>query len=106
MASDDSAERVRVGFLPDGRSGEVEAGTTLRDAARTLGLGIESICGGRGTCAKCKVRVLDGHFDEQDIDSLEENVSLPSGAELRAREPELSFADWRIEVMGLVNGEF
>ena len=27
-------------------------------------------------------------------------------ASLRAREPEVSFADWRIEVMGLVNGEF
>ena len=27
-------------------------------------------------------------------------------AELRAREPEMSFDDWRIEVMGLVNGEF
>ncbi len=27
-------------------------------------------------------------------------------AELRAREPKMSFDDWRIEVMGLVNGEF
>jgi len=27
-------------------------------------------------------------------------------AELRAREPEMSFEEWRIEVMGLVNGEF
>lgn len=27
-------------------------------------------------------------------------------AELRAREPEMSFDDWRVEVMGLVNGEF
>jgi hypothetical protein len=27
-------------------------------------------------------------------------------ASLRAREPEMSFDDWRIEVMGLVNGEF
>jgi hypothetical protein len=27
-------------------------------------------------------------------------------AELRARGPEMSFVDWRIEVMGLVNGEF
>lgn len=27
-------------------------------------------------------------------------------AELRAREPEMSFEDWRIEVMGLVNGQF
>ena len=27
-------------------------------------------------------------------------------AGLRAREPEMSFDDWRIEVMGLVNGEF
>jgi hypothetical protein len=27
-------------------------------------------------------------------------------AEMRAREPKMSFDDWRIEVMGLVNGEF
>jgi len=27
-------------------------------------------------------------------------------ASLRAREPEMSFDDWRIEVMGRVNGEF
>jgi hypothetical protein len=27
-------------------------------------------------------------------------------AELKAREPEMSFDDWRVEVMGLVNGEF
>jgi len=27
-------------------------------------------------------------------------------AELRAREPEMSFDDWRVEVMGLVNGQF
>ena len=27
-------------------------------------------------------------------------------ASLRAREPEMSFDDWRVEVMGLVNGEF
>jgi hypothetical protein len=27
-------------------------------------------------------------------------------AELRAREPEMSFEDWRIEVMGLAHGEF
>ena len=27
-------------------------------------------------------------------------------ADLRAREPKMSFDDWRIEVMGLVNGEF
>ncbi|MBE3076699.1 MAG: hypothetical protein IMZ75_17505 [Actinobacteria bacterium] len=27
-------------------------------------------------------------------------------AELRTREPKMSFDDWRVEVMGLVNGEF
>lgn len=56
----------------------------MRDAARELGLDIESICGGRGTCTKCKVRVLDGRFETQDIDSNLEHVSEPSGVERRA----------------------
>jgi len=83
---DEPVERVRVGFLPDGRSGEVERGTTLRDAARALGLGIESICGGRGTCARCRVRVMEGAFDAQGIVSSGASVTGPSGAEMRARE--------------------
>jgi uncharacterized 2Fe-2S/4Fe-4S cluster protein (DUF4445 family) len=52
-------------FLPSGLKGQFAAGTPLLDAARELGIGIESICGGTGACAKCKCQVLDGTFDDE-----------------------------------------
>jgi len=37
------------------------------DAARQLGVEIESICGGRQTCEKCRVIVEEGNFDKLGI---------------------------------------
>jgi uncharacterized 2Fe-2S/4Fe-4S cluster protein (DUF4445 family) len=50
----------QVDFEPIGRRYACPKGTTLLDAARQAGVGIVSICGGRGTCGHCRVRVLDG----------------------------------------------
>ncbi|MDQ4075643.1 MAG: 2Fe-2S iron-sulfur cluster-binding protein, partial [Chloroflexota bacterium] len=36
-------------------------GMTIFNAANWIGLPIDSTCGGRGTCGKCKVRLLQGH---------------------------------------------
>jgi uncharacterized 2Fe-2S/4Fe-4S cluster protein (DUF4445 family) len=47
-------------FTPSGRRGQITSGTTLLEAARQLGVGIESICGGRMTCNKCLVQVESG----------------------------------------------
>jgi uncharacterized 2Fe-2S/4Fe-4S cluster protein (DUF4445 family) len=41
----------------DGRSVSVPPGTTVLEAARRLSLGIESPCGGNGTCGKCGVSI-------------------------------------------------
>lgn len=49
--------KVKVTFLPAKLSTRVPPGTTAFNAAAWLGLPIESTCGGRGTCGKCKVRV-------------------------------------------------
>lgn len=46
---------MKVRFEPFGVTKQVDAGITLLDAANAAGVEIESICGGRGTCAKCKV---------------------------------------------------
>ena len=51
---------MRVRFEPFGVTSEVEAGQTLLQAAMAAGVEIESVCGGRGTCAKCKVIVTRG----------------------------------------------
>ena len=58
-----STNKKRIMFLPAAVSGEVAVGTNLLDAARELGVGLESICGGTGTCSKCKCEILKGTFD-------------------------------------------
>ena len=46
-----------VVFTPSGRRGRVPAGTTVLDAARTFGVDLDSVCGGRGLCGRCQVAV-------------------------------------------------
>ncbi len=50
--------KLEVTYLPFDRSTRVPPGTTLFSAAHWIGLPIDSTCGGRGTCGKCKVKVL------------------------------------------------
>lgn len=54
------SEKHQVAFQPSGRRGEFEGGTTLLDAAQSLGVDIRSECGGKGTCGKCRVVVTEG----------------------------------------------
>jgi len=57
--------KKKVLFLPSGIRGEVAIGTNILEAARELGVGLESICGGTGSCSKCKCEILKGTFDSE-----------------------------------------
>lgn len=72
----------RVVFQPSGRQGSVAPGTSLLAAARQLGVDLDSICGGRQTCGKCKVRVEAGTFDKYGIASHPEHLTPAGPAEL------------------------
>ena len=52
--------KLEATYKPFDRTTRVPPGTTVFSAAHWIGLPIDSTCGGRGTCGKCKVRVLDG----------------------------------------------
>jgi uncharacterized 2Fe-2S/4Fe-4S cluster protein (DUF4445 family) len=52
--------KLEVIYRPFDRTTRVPPGTTLFSAAHWIGLPIDSTCGGRGTCGKCKVRVIEG----------------------------------------------
>jgi uncharacterized 2Fe-2S/4Fe-4S cluster protein (DUF4445 family) len=71
-----------VVFQPSGRQGQVADGTTLLDAARQLGVDVDSICGGRQTCGKCKVLLETGAFAKHAIESAAEHATA-AGAEER-----------------------
>ena len=45
----------QVIFTPSGRRGSFLEGTTVLDAARALGVDLDSVCGGRGICGRCQV---------------------------------------------------
>ncbi|HSL41818.1 MAG TPA: 2Fe-2S iron-sulfur cluster-binding protein, partial [Anaerolineales bacterium] len=68
---------------PSGRRGQVDEGTSVRAAARELGVEIESICAENATCGKCMVLVEEGRFEKYNIDSKREHLS-PAGAEERS----------------------
>lgn len=59
--------RYTVDFPETGRSADVAAGTTLRDAAAIAGVPLVAPCGGQGTCGACTVRV-DGALEAADED--------------------------------------
>ena len=62
-------------FQPSGRRGQVPEGTTILDAARRLGVGIEAVCGEQLVCGKCRVRVMEGNFPKEGITSSMSHVS-------------------------------
>jgi uncharacterized 2Fe-2S/4Fe-4S cluster protein (DUF4445 family) len=69
------APKHLVIFQPSGRRGEIEEEKTLRDAAVELGVEIESICGGKQTCGKCKVQIQEGFFEKYGIHSKMDNLT-------------------------------
>lgn len=77
----------KVIFQPSGRRGEVEEGKSLIEAAQQLGVDLESICGGKGTCGKCKVRVDEGYFEKDNIDSRMTNLSPITDGEKKFIKP-------------------
>jgi uncharacterized 2Fe-2S/4Fe-4S cluster protein (DUF4445 family) len=55
---------VTVTFLPSGKRVQVEKGTTILEAAQEIGEGIRSLCGGKGSCGKCKVILRKGEVEK------------------------------------------
>ena len=62
-------QSYNIVFQPSGLRGKVADGTTVLNAARQLGAGLESVCGGKGTCGKCKIRIEEGYFAKYGIHS-------------------------------------
>lgn len=105
MISDDSILKdPLVIFMPSGRRGRVPVGTSLLDAARQMGVAIESICGGRLTCSKCRVQIEEGHFPKHGIRSSKAHVSPASSSE-KAHLQQLNSPEQRLACVTEVHGD-
>ncbi len=69
--------------MPSGKRGRFPVGTPLLQAARTLGVDIDSVCGGRGICGRCQVLIAEGEFAKHGVRSGAGSVSSVSEVELR-----------------------
>ena len=77
----DLKEICQLALMPSGRKGAVKRGANLLEAARELGVELESICGGKQTCLKCQVIVEEGSFPKHGINSQAEHLTPPTAAE-------------------------
>src|SRR5271166_6747469 len=72
-----------VVFTPSGKRGRFPIGTPLLQAARSLGVDIDSVCGGRGLCGRCQVLVAEGEFAKHGVSSSSASLSAFSEPEQR-----------------------
>ncbi len=70
-----SAKEPLVLFMPSGKRGRFPVGTPVLDAARKLGVYVESVCGGRATCGRCQIEVQEGNFAKHKIVSSLDHIS-------------------------------
>jgi uncharacterized 2Fe-2S/4Fe-4S cluster protein (DUF4445 family) len=70
-------------FTPSGKRGRFAKGTPVLQAARALGVDIDSVCGGRAICGRCQITVGEGEFAKHGISSATGHVSGVTQVEQR-----------------------
>jgi uncharacterized 2Fe-2S/4Fe-4S cluster protein (DUF4445 family) len=79
-----NVSEFNVEFQPLGRRGRFQSGQSVLDCARALGIGVSSVCGGKGTCGKCRVQLVTG------------SASKPRDRERAAFSPAQLSSGWRL----------
>ncbi|MBA3851100.1 MAG: DUF4445 domain-containing protein [Chloroflexi bacterium] len=92
-------------FTPSGRRGRFPAGTIVLDAARALGVDIDSVCGGRGICGRCQVQQSEGSFAKHGIESRTEHLTPFTAVEAEYRERRGLDAGRRLSCVVQVHGD-
>ena len=100
-----SEKKVQIVFQPSGRRGEIEAGKSILEAARTLGVGIEAACGGARVCGKCRVIVETGRFEKLGIASAPDHVSPVGDVERRFLTAEELARGYRLACNAFLTGD-
>ncbi|MGE5058732.1 MAG: adenylate/guanylate cyclase domain-containing protein [Betaproteobacteria bacterium] len=71
--------RIRITY-PDGREVHVPRGFSVLEASRFAGIAHTSICGGRGRCSTCRIRISDGLSKQPPSSPAEQRVLQRVGA--------------------------
>ena len=94
-AAGEASDEARIVFTPSGRRGRFPLGTSILDAARALGVDLDSVCGGRGICGRCQVVQSVGEFAKHGVSSRAEHLSEFGPIERRYHEKRAPLAPGR-----------
>ena len=97
---------ARIVFTPSGKRGSFPHGTPVLDAARALGVDVDSVCGGRGLCGRCQVICAEGDFTKHAIHSRADHLSPAGAVEHRYGERRQPLAqNRRLSCQALIQGD-
>jgi uncharacterized 2Fe-2S/4Fe-4S cluster protein (DUF4445 family) len=91
--STQDVSEFNIEFQPVGRRGQFQSGQSVLDCGRALGIGISSVCGGKGTCGKCRVQIVSGAS------------SAPRAGEIKVLSPAQLASGWRLACQCLPTGD-
>jgi uncharacterized 2Fe-2S/4Fe-4S cluster protein (DUF4445 family) len=100
-----AASDALVVFTPSGKRGRFELGTPILSAARSLGVDIDSVCGGRAMCTRCQVLIAEGEFAKHNVRSSAANLSPMSAPEQRLADRKLLAAGRRLSCQARLQGD-
>ncbi len=75
-----------VVFTPSGKRGRFPVGTPVLQAARELGVDLDSVCGGRGICSRCQITPSYGEFSKHGVVAEEGALSEWNSVEQRYKD--------------------
>jgi len=75
-----------VVFTPSGKRGRFPTGTPVLQAARDLGVDLDSVCGGRGICSRCQITPSYGDFSKHGLTARDGALSEWNGVEERYKQ--------------------
>ncbi|MEM1363107.1 MAG: ASKHA domain-containing protein [Pseudomonadota bacterium] len=100
-----SATDPLVIFTPSGKRGRFPAGTAVLDAARQLGVDLDSVCGGRGICSKCQVTPGTGTYSKHGITVTPDALSPWNSVEARYDEKRGLIPGRRLGCQATIQGD-
>ncbi len=105
MADDTSGKDALIVFTPSGKRGHFPIGTPVLQAARSLGVDIDSVCGGRAICGRCQVTPSIGEFAKHKITSKAEHLGEVTKVETRYDEKRGLKPDRRLSCQTKILGD-
>ena len=72
------SRKVELVFQPDGKRGVFDHSSNMLDCAKKLGVDLISLCGGYGTCGKCKVIIDKERKNAGPITEMEKSNLSPT----------------------------